>query len=71
MLFSLKKQQDIDEPTYSKLHSTDRTPPAIRGSTNWGREPSESPALVSFGREALPDDPDNGCEGDYICTCHS
>ena len=36
MLLSLKKQQKINEPTYRKLHSTDGTPPAIRGSIKGG-----------------------------------
>ena len=53
MLLSLKKQQKIDEPTYRKLHSTDGTPPAIRGSIKHHKEGNPLRPIVTCIGSAL------------------
>ena len=53
MLLSLKKQKKIDEPTYRKLHSTDGTPPAIRGSIKHHKEGNPLRPIVTCIGSAL------------------
>ena len=53
MLLSLKRQHKIDEPTYRKLHSTDGTPPAIRGSVKHHKEGNPLRPIVTYMGSAL------------------
>lgn len=53
MLLSLKRQEKVDDPTYRKLHSTDGTPPAIRGSVKHHREGNPLRPIVTCIGSAL------------------
>ena len=53
MLLSLKRQEKIDDPTYRKLHSTDGTPPAIRGSVKHHKEGNPLRPIVTYIGSAL------------------
>ena len=53
MLLSLKRQKKIDDPTYRKLHSTDGTPPAIRGSVKHHKEGNPLRPIVTCIGSAL------------------
>ena len=53
MLLSLKRQKKIDDPTYRKLHSTDGTPPAIRGSVKHLKEGNPLRPIVTCIGSAL------------------
>ena len=76
MLLSLKKEQKIDEPTYRKLHSTDGTPPVIRGSVKHHKEGNpQRPIVTCIGSapyntsKFLTGYPFSGSESQRILCC--